>query len=311
MRFHYTRHLSDAQRTYAQALFTYEHLDEADPQYTEREAFASRRLANADKLFFNADAFTPSEIRTKVEAAAARGLPITDYYSVEALTADLQRLELMAVSPAMMTHFEPWREAEIAFNAVADGEDASMDTAVDTRFAAFERLMKVDCTSVGDFILKRYTALLHRLCGCTDLAARRQAIANIWDPNIGMTDCDMAASGPEGVELRSAYEDIEQTDVGANLMTYGLPYFCAKSWLETAEWSGHSVSLIEQRDGTWMIGQSMQYRVEGVPHLDRVRDRLLRILAFPYGVDRFRILADEIRRSAPDLILRQPNGGAA
>src|SRR5690606_13003246 len=103
----------------------------------------------------------------------------------------------------------------------------------------------------------------------------------------------------------------DATDVGANLLAYGLPYFDAAKWLERADAIGLRVDLVQQQDGSWLFGQCMDLTDEenrgNNPRIQREQNRLQRIIANDYGGERrISLLCEEIRRNWPQLVCPLP-----
>ena len=303
MRFHYTAAFCDAHTRYDAARKEYAAFDETD---AVAESRAESHLGAADTLFFNVDAYTPTEVLAKVEAAHDRArddFPLTDFYRIDAVRQDMERMRRYSVSPAFADQWEAWAKLDEAW---ACGEEVLSGMPVeDLRNQGYCALQTTGCVTPGDFILKRYMALLTSYGGCDNAAEREAMTANRWDID---TSTFAEEARFDHADLLGAYDDIDSTDLGANLLAYGKLDFDAEAWMEAAERVGQEVNLAQQRDGTWMFGTSLLYADEGStrPRIRRERDRLLRLKAWQGGADRHRLLAEEIRANWPQLLVWNP-----
>lgn len=305
MRYHLTMPFSQAHTEYEAARHEYATFDDND---RAAEARANERLDKADEALWGAPAVTPTEIAMKIRAAQARGsedFPIESFYSVKHMLADLERQQGWPCSPDVLAAWAAWRDHEERYEAAASRSDAEGDALLPERNALHKQLHETPCTTPGDFILKQYARLQgvigHTLYG----AAKDDMTGNRYDIDI---DGEIMEGGLfEEVEYPALYHDIDATDVGANLLAYGLPYFSAEKWMERADAIGLRVNMVQQQDGSWMFGQHMDLEGEenrgNNERLRREQDRLMRIVAKDYGGERrASLLCDEIRREWPQLM---------
>ncbi len=313
MRFHLTQNFADAQSAYERALINYNTFDDEGPGADERERQASGALSTADTIFFNADAVTPFEIERKFEAAIARGqtdFTIEDYYPAAAIRLDIARLKRQDLSPEFADLWRAWRRCTEDLEATADApgyeETAEFQQACAVRNQLYCEIAMKDCTSSGDFILKRYLALLTKAGSMDAPPVQTSETANRWDIDVNNHE-DLGGRFDIADQI-GLYRDIDGTDIGANLLAYGQPCFDAELWLEAAERTGIRVDVVQQREGGWLFGTSI-VEPEGdhlnTPAVQRERRRLLRIVSFP-GEERHKKLGNEIRENWPSLVFGNP-----
>jgi hypothetical protein len=307
MRFHSTIDFGNAHREYQGAMKEYATFDDKDP---EAERRADLRLDEADEAFFGEPATTPTEIITKIEMAKERGgddFSIETFYSVERMKTDLARQQGWPVSARMLEQWMAWRKLQEQMHGINDAEEEQRLS--DLHAQGYVHIAMLDCTTPGDFILKQYLRLLTTHGGTLKGAAKTDMTGNPWDIDIADSEDEARF---ETADKIGCYDDIDNTDIGANLLAYGLPYFDAEAWMEAADRIGMQVSLVQQRDGSWSFGQQMDLRGEDrttplPPRLRREHRRLQGLLAKDFGVEsRVHLVAEEIRREWPQLIIANP-----
>ena len=306
MRFHTTLAFSEAREEYKAARHQYATFDDSD---AAAEAQANARLDRADEQLWGIAAITPTEVAEKIRAAKERAgddFPIEAFYSVERMLADLDCMQGWPLSPDFVMAWRAWRNITDELANVKSGEDEDRWTTVQAQLYA-ETVMR-KCTTPDDFILKQYLRLHTTIGGTAYGEAKADMTGNPWD-----IDITKSHSKPrfECADELGCYDDIDATDIGANLLAYGLPYFDAEAWMERAVALGQGVSLVQQARGGWSLGIHLVYPEEDEgqkpsARVQRERDRLIRILNFQGGIERHRALGDEIRRNWPQFIHALP-----
>lgn len=317
MRFHTTIEHSELLTKWERAYATHDAFAEAGDDGTgfggtEESDLASKAEYDSLDAFLRSPAITPTEMRQKIATMRKRGPlhldelcwneeGITAY--LDRLEADLSQMQSWPVSPAVLAAWTEWRAHDERYAAAVDDEES--DAMLPERNRLYSELHQTACTTPGDFILKQY-ARLHGVIGSTLYGtAQKDGTGNLYDIDI---DAEIMEGGLfEKIEYPALYRDIDDTDVGANLLAYGLPYFDAKLWMQRAAAVGQGVSLVQQQHGGWSLGVHFVYPEEGegkvpTPRIRRERDRLLRILNFQCGTDRHRAVGDEIRAHWPHLV---------
>lgn len=283
---------------------------------TEESDLASKAEYASLDAYLRSPAITPTEMRQKIATMRKRGPlhPNEMCWNEEGIAAYLDRIENdlaqmqgWPVSHNMLTAWMLWREHDERYALTVTDEEN--DALIPERNALHKQLHETPCTTPGDFILKQY-ARLHGVIGSTHYGQAKE------DGNGNLHDIDIDGEIMEGglfelVEYPALYADIDTTDVGANLLAYGLPYFDSEAWLERAVAVGQGVSLVQQQHGGWSLGLHLVYPEENegkapTSRIRRERDRLLRILNFQGAGDRHRAVGDEIRRNWPQLLHALP-----
>lgn len=305
MRIHITLPFSEAHEEYTAARHEYATFDDNDRAAEEQ---ANTRLDQADDRLWGAPAITPTEIAMKIRAAKERGsedFPVETFYSTERMLTDLDRMQGWPLSPEFVLVWRAWRNVAEELANVRESPDEDRWSTVQAQLYA-ETVMR-KCTTPGDFILKQYLRLHTSVGGTFYGAAKEDNTGNPWD--IDITACHGKPRFECADEL-GCYDDIDSTDIGANLLAYGQPHFAAKAWLDRADAIGHRAYLVQHEDGRWMFGQHMDLEGEqnrgNNERLRREQDRLMRLLSNGYGEDRFKLVADEIRRGWPQLMISNP-----
>jgi len=205
-----------------------------------------------------------------------------------ALRADVERLKEYPVSPKIAGALSTWRTTqEMCFGA---GEEKAHFFEM-----AFIFMMNMPCVTPGDFIAKTYINLIRAL-GST---YRKSGTGNLFDIDLD-TDIDQNA-GDDILEerwYRAAYQDIEHSDLGANLLAYGLPTFSAFDWVERAEMVDLKIGVMIDADGKRSF--SITSPDQDNSALSRERYRLERIWAF--DLTRTGLLIEEIVANWPHLV---------
>ena len=304
MRPHNTTAFSEARDEYLSAIRAYKDFDDTGTDTEANEADVWKRLTAADELFFNCGAITAHEVSSKVSAAVERageGLAITDVYSVSALEADLARIKRMEPSQPIRDAFFKWR-ATVEAIEVAKGDDA-FNAASDASTEAYGVLAGTPCTTPGDFIVKQYVRLHDTRGHCQVPDTKADMTANLWDVQRNDDDgrCTL-----DLIDAQTTYDDINSTDIGANLLAYGRLDFDAEAWLEAADRIGFRVDLSRMPNGSWTFGQCEDLRGEDgpdySPRLRREQRRLQTLLNPDPRPERLHAICEEIRREWPQLV---------
>ena len=313
MRFHYTTAFAEAKAAQEAANENYCSFDDEGPGAIEREKEAGERLNKADNIFWTCDAFTPFEIGAKIDAAKERtrgAFPIDDLYPVEAMKADIDRLKRMAVSPAFAGLFTNWRIIEVTYEDQTRNSESEYDFDVlsKTREGIYEEIMAFDCITPAEFIVKQYISALGRLGGQNSPQQIEAMTPNMFDLAI-----DVAADAEDGrfdaVDENALYRDLDNCEIGKNLLAYGKLEFDAELWMEAADRVGLDVLLMQQPDGRWTLWTDMADADEPMPRIRRERDRLRRLMVWP-DENRCRLISDEIRSEWPQLVVGNSTGAA-
>ncbi|NVD43476.1 hypothetical protein [Qipengyuania atrilutea] len=313
MRFHYTGEFSAACEQYDKASEAYSTFDDTGDDAAEREKECGDALTLAEGPFFDAKAYTPFEVLKKLDRAAERArddFDIRDYYSLDAIRSDLDRLKRNEPSPSFALAFTLWRSAEQDHEDKCRNCDSESDIsqASEDRAIKYRQLMQWPCATAGDFIAKQYVRLLGARGGCNSPEQCRNYTANPWDIDIEISEGEGAF---DTIDKNTLYYDLDNCDVGMNLLAYGKLDFDAELWMEAADRLGQKVALQQQKDGRWDFWFSLEYDDEDEvsPRINRERDRLHRLLAWP-GAERHKLVADEMRREWPQLVHVNPIGEA-
>lgn len=307
MRFSTTIAFSEARTNYEAALKGYASFDDTAENEKELEEEAWKHLSAASDALFDLPAMTAAEVIAKLDAAHERGrddFPIEDYYTKEVMQRDLQRIQRCEVSEPFATAWRVWRKVQDSieeYGAEAERGFAPGQTLDDLRSNLYCEIALKHCTTPGDFILKQYMRLLTTRGGCEGHAYREDGTENPWDIDISDFTDDARF---EHADILGTYNDLDDCDVGANLLAYGQLEFNAEAWMEAADRVGHNVMLVQQPDGSWGFWSDVDGNDQPTPRISRERRRLVRLLNYPYdgSKDRLHAVCDEIRREWPQLV---------
>lgn len=318
MRFHTTLGHSQAIQAWKDAYAAHDAFAEAGDDGvsfggTAEADIAARCEREALAAAMEHPSVTPTELREKIALMRAQGPLSPDNLCwdltevLDGMEHDLKRMQGWPVSEGVLTAWMDWRAHNERYAAAFDDEEN--DAMLPERNRLYAELHRTVCTTPGDFILKQY-ARLHGVVGSTLYgAAEKDGTGNLYDIDI---DNGCFEGGIfESFEYPASYADIDATDVGANLLAYGLPHFDAKGWMERADSVGQGASLVQQQDGRWSLGLHLVYPEESegklpAERIRRERDRLLRILNFQGGAERYRALGEELRCNWPRLVHSLP-----
>jgi len=307
MRFHMTTEFSQARETQAAAEQRAEdsELEMEDPAW---QALSEQDYDAIAKLFTETPAITPTEVAAKLALFERRQMSMwsegASYFA--AVLKELAAMQGWPVSSRFLQLWGAWRRLDEQLQTVTTGEEE--DRLMELRSRGYVDIVMSDCTTPGDFILKQYLRLLTTHGGTDYGKAKEDGTGNPWDVAL---DDNSDEARFETADKLGTYHDIDATDVGANLLAYGLPYFDAEKWMERANAIGLRVDLVQQQSGKWMFGQCMDLDDDenrgNNPRLRREQDRLRRIIAKDYGgKERISLLGDEIRRNWPQLVRPLP-----
>lgn len=304
MRFHTTKQFADLQA----ALKAADQAFEAEFDKDEESAATTAALDETHRaLAFLAvsSATTPTEVRRKLEVFEEREAhKLKDPFRAElfaGLRVDLARLQGHPVGPALGPAFMRWRGLyEQAYYTARSDEDA--DRLCNERHAEFVALMAVPCTTPGDFFTKTYVNLLEHYGSTLVGPAREDLTGNGYDICLDEVQDPVEENA---VWVRTAYSDLDATDIGANLLAYGMPCFSAEKWMERADAVDLGVTVTIDAAGKRWLGISMNHPDEPPAFVRRERDRLQRLSAFYDGENRVAAIVKEIEREWPQLILRK------
>lgn len=308
MRFHMHLAFSEAQAAHAAALAVVRELDDAEvsPDDPKLKEASEAEYAALDKLMLETPAITPSEVAAKLALFHQRDMHLWENEGGryrDAISADLARMQGWPISPDVLARWTAWRDIDERYEAAAARSDEEGEALLEERESIYAAFHNAPCVTPGDFIVKQYAHLHGTLGGTLHGAAKEDMTGNPHDIDI---DGDQYDGRFEAIEQPACYHDIDATDIGANLLAYGLPYFDAERWMERADAIGLQVDLTQQQDGRWMFGQRMDLRDEELgndPRIRREERRLRRLIANDHGgPDRVRAVADEIRREWPQLV---------
>lgn len=300
MRYHFTLPYIQAKARAKVAWEAYEAAFDKDDSSPETSAASAAEYA-AFEEFLCFPAVTPSEVREKLRRALDREVYLWSDGAgariFEALQDDLSRLQQHPVSPELAKWLVDWRTHFEAWNLLPDTEDFFHESGPE-RSRAYRGLMAEPCTTPGDFIAKTYVNLIEGIGGTLVGAAKADLSGNIFDIDIA------SQSDPvdeQEVWHRAAYQDLDDCDVGRNLLAYGLPYFSAEKWMERADAVGLQVYATASLTG---FGYTLAENDAPVERIRRERERLRRIIATGHTI-RGCMIIDEIEREWPQLILRE------
>lgn len=297
MRLHTTQEFADARSEHEAACQAVDRLDlDEDNQRVHDAADEAFR-----RMLIGTPALTPSEIGEKLtwflNGEVFRRQDGAEYHT--AIMNDLQRLQGWAVSPAILSAWTALRNAQEATDEAL--ETMAAQGALDARSKLYRELALAWCCTPGDFILKRYASLLSTIGSTFYGEAQEDGTGSPWDIDLdgeGMPDALF-----DRADVLGCYADIASTDVGANLLVYGLPHFDAGEWMPRAEVLGIAVHVIDRGEG----GQSLSIGMidpPAPPRTCRQRNLLRAILAFPSVENRTQLLAAEICQNWPHLVCR-------
>lgn len=239
----------------SQALLSRDDLDEETDRKNEDD-FYERRC----RLLIR-QAETPAELKAKLDLVWDQDLTNWNAWDMvrSAIECDLARLERHEPSRAMWVAFQQWRATNLAHQRGDEG-------ASEIHSKALLALMSTPSATAGDFILKSYVDLLGRLGGSLD--------GNLFDPNT--TELDDEALY-DAAYLRTLYDDLDATDLGACLLALGRTHFNPRTWLERARALGIGIAVIGTNSDKPVV--ETQPREQSDPRLARDQGRLLRLLA--------------------------------
>lgn len=325
MRFHITMPHSDAFKAYeAAAELANAEFDKDLGRNPDYPPLQTAETAALKTFMVDTPAVTPTELAQKIKAYHDREMYmwITGQEYLEAILTDCARMQGWPLSPRFLERWIAWRKLDEVLQSDLSPADEKFHS--DLRAQAYCEIAMADCTTPGDFILKQYLRL-HTTNGSTLYGeAKEDRTGNPWDIDI---DDHSDEARFETADKLGCYDDINHTDVGMNLLAYGLLYFDAEAWMKAANRTGLKVDLCIQRDGREGVSISMLNRNHlGIqednddtpqtpvsPRIKRERDRLRRILANVCeqrapggGRDRYRAIGDEIRENWPELVWRAP-----
>lgn len=301
MRYHFTLPYIQAKARAKVAWEAYEAAFDKDDSSPETSAASAAEYA-AFEEFLCFPAVTPSEIREKLRRALDREVYLWSDGAgariFEALQADLSQQQQHPASPEVGQLVEDWSKIYEEWHCLSDYDDDVSAAIGERRTAAFRRLMSEPCTTPGDFIAKAYVNLIEGIGGTLYGAAKADLSGNIFDIDIA-TQTDQRDE--QEVWHRAAYQDLDDCDVGRNLLAYGLPYFSAEKWMERADAVGLRVYANPDLTG---FGYTLAEDDAPVERIRRERQRLRSLLATD-GLVRGCKIIDEIEREWPQLILRK------
>lgn len=307
MRFHYTKVFADKLNAVTVAHNDFVTAFDRDSAGAETsDKLSAHTAAIADCL--QHPAVTPTELRLKL--CLYRDNNVADWSdrpaardAFEAMINDTVTMQGHYPGPDMFAALLDWRNAEEIYQYTSDLESIDGEAVRTARSAAFRKVMATPCTTAGDFIAKTYVNLLG-LVGHTWFGDYQdKGLGNIFDVNIANEDDERDDTS---AFHRAAYFDIDYSDIGANLLAYGLPYFSAEHWMERADAVGLRVGIVAV-EGRRTLWQSMDTSAEHGTPAGREVDRLRRIIAF--DPIRTSDVMDEIERDWPQLIATAPKSG--
>lgn len=209
----------------------------------------------------------------------------------DAIARDL--LELRRPAATLHEPFGAWRAAFLAYGTGCDqssiGDDAEQrKTALcDTTAQAFHALLAAPCASPGDFMLKVYVDGLQTL---------GRVEPGSWDIDIAQAD---HVTIFHDAWQRSAYRDLDQSDLGACLLAFGRLDFSASDWIERA--LALNVLLDVHGAGAGQVSLRINHHHPGqCERRQRERRRLTRLLAF--DPSRTIAVGEAILRDWPQLV---------
>ncbi len=184
---------------------------------------------------------------------------------------DRDFLDLRRPAATIRLPFEAWRAAYLAHYHCTGSDDEAHGLCT-LESEAYKALLAAPCCSPGDFLVKAYVGLINELG------------SGVPDPNrsafeIDIEKADHPAWGDDAWQ-RSAYRDLDHSDLGAGLLAFGRLEFSAEEWLERAEAIGLSVRLVPAERHS-VGGLVVEMRDDGCDErITRERNRLRRMLAF-------------------------------
>ncbi len=308
MRFHSTAAFGEKVKAIKVALGEFEVSFDRDAEGNDTAEMLKAHMASVIECLQH-PAVTPTELGVKLSlyrdnnvADWADGPMSRDAF--EAMINDTVTLQGHYPGPDMFAAFAEWRKVEEVFQYAPDHESEEGGVSCRLRSLAFRVLMSTECTTAGDFIVKSYVNLLG-LVGHTWFGdAKESGLGNVWDINIANEDDPVDDTC---AFHRAAYNDIDYTDIGANLLAYGLPVFSAEAWMERADAIGLRVGVVDFQ-GKRTFWQSMGTDADPASPAGREAYRLQRIMAF--DTIRTAEVVQEIERDWPQLISPSPVGGA-
>jgi hypothetical protein len=200
-------------------------------------------------------------------------------------------LELRRPNSTLHAPFEAWRAAYEAYALVGDAPDEISDPPCRASYDAAGALIAAPCASPGDFLVKAYVSLLceHGYAPYDD--AGLDGGDNFWDIDIQQADHPTYLTD---AWERSAYHDLDMSDLGACLLAFGRLDFSPEDWLRRARALKVPISLAVTVPNEWSLHAGPFASDDGCERRQRERARLKRLLEF-----------DPARRKAViDVILR-------
>lgn len=303
MRYHKTLGFTSACETVAQCLRIHDMEFDRDDSSSET-ASAIARVTDAIWEVIDYPAVTPAEIEAKIsiifehEVYNHHDRSACDAF--EALCEDARRLKAVPVSPQMLELLWRWRHLAEEHNRLSYSENDTNEAALERCNAVswfFQAIMDCPCTTPGDFLAKAYLNILGELGSTFRIDGH---VGNMFDINIDLADRPKDHSE---AWQRAAYADLDASDLGANLLAYGLPEFSARHWMERAQAVGLGVHVMVQPHAATLWVEMPGDDISS-PRNDREQERLRRILAFQAG--RKDQLIAEIRQTWPQLVVTVP-----
>lgn len=292
MRFHMTLPFAKAQKAHEIAYAGVAVAEDTlKPGTAEYEAVHTAEYDALDVLMAT-DAVTPTEIIVKLEHFTNREMYCwkdCEQY-LDKIKTDLRHMQGHPVSPAMRACWRVWRVHDMQYDAAARRSETEADAMRENRNKLYAEMAMMHCTTPGDFILKQYFRMLTTHGGQERFEQREDGTDNRWDISLDHAD-DQARF--DRADNLGTYQDLDDCDIGRNLLAYGEPDFHPDLWCDAAKRVGLAVSVVS--DGlSLFVNEDEPFSSE---RIKRERVRLRRILAF--GMDRAAMIAEELKTNWP------------
>lgn len=274
------------------------------------DSASARRASEAEYVALDAVMLTPCrhplDVADKLDLYARRSFADrTDGDLVIAsLQRDLRDLARPSASEAMKLAWIKWASVRLAYETQDDIDDKTADAICAAHFAEHNALMKVPCTTAGDFLVKSYVGLLE---DCQSTVDRPGGFAFEM-----REDWRQPATHYMEDDVRAALiDDLDNCDLGRCMAALGDLDFDPSSWVTAAQRAGLTVTLMIEADGRrhLYIGESLDDEPSGI--VKRRRNRVRALLNFDDA--RVHDVKVEIEHFFPRLVSRyeQPIAEAA
>lgn len=292
----YSLEFAAARKAHAEALAAFENEHDGDLVDDPINDAIEERWHDALHVMMAAPALTVGDLRAKFDA----GRELLPSYRAE---IDRDLLALRRPASTLHAPFQAWRdayEAHVLGTDFAEEEDVCedrKDQLIKASADAFHALLAAPCASPADMMVKLYADAMLNIGHTMSGSARKDGTGNLWD--IAIAEVDHITVFHDAWQ-RSAYHDLDQSDLGACLLAFGRLDFSAADWVARSRAVGLPVRLGLAEDGESLSLTIGMYDAGCDERQTRERNRLRRLLNF--DPSRERMVRREILHNWPDLV---------